>query len=497
MQFQTITLDELASHTSDCVITAVFDNQKLSSSAELLDKKHQGLISRVIAQGDITGELGQTLLIHTPASPQQRILLVGFGKPDALDGHQYRKAISKMAAALAATGITNALCFLPEIDLIDNRDFAWKIQHLVQLTLENQYRFEQFKSKKAAKPNLLTQLFIPTASPLETERAAQAVQIGAAIAAGTELTRNLGNLPGNICTPTYLAEQAQLLAKEYPKLTTTILEKTDMQTLGMGALLAVAQGSEQPPKLITMEYRGAAASDKPVVLVGKGVTFDTGGISLKQPPAMDEMKFDMCGAAAVFGVLKAAALLELPFNIVGVIPATENMPGGKATKPGDIVTSMSGQTIEILNTDAEGRLILCDALTYSERFNPDVVIDIATLTGAMVISLGNLTTGMMSNNDALAECLLKASQKADDWLWRLPIHDDYQEALASNFADMANVADRPAGGSITAACFLARFTKQFKWAHLDIAGTAWKSGKEKGATGRPVPLLVEFLLMST
>jgi leucyl aminopeptidase len=282
------------------------------------------------------------------------------------------------------------------------------------------------------------------------------------------------------------------MAKLY-KLKVSVLEQKDMEKLGMGAFLAVARGSHQPAKLIALEYRGLAKMEKPIVLVGKGVTFDTGGISLKPPAEMDEMKFDMSGAASVFGTLTAAAEMKLPLNIVGIIPATENMPGGNAAKPGDVVTSMSGRTIEILNTDAEGRLILCDALTYAERYKPDVVIDIATLTGACVIALGHMASGLMSNNDQLAEELLQASELSSDRAWRLPMWDDYQELLKSNFADMANIGGRSAG-TITAACFLSRFTEKYSWAHLDIAGTAWKNGKEKGSTGRPVPLLTQFLL---
>jgi leucyl aminopeptidase len=299
-------------------------------------------------------------------------------------------------------------------------------------------------------------------------------------------------LPGNICTPSYLAEQATTLAQQY-KLKAEVLERANMEKLGMGSLLSVANGSSQPPKFIVLQYRGGKADAKPIVLVGKGITFDTGGISLKPAPEMDEMKFDMCGAASVLGTMKALAAMKLPLNVVGIIPSTENMPGGRATKPGDIVTSMSGQTIEILNTDAEGRLILCDALSYAERFQPDAVIDIATLTGACVIALGHVASGVLANDDGLARDLLDCGQQAGDRAWQLPLWDDYQEQLKSNFADMANIGGRPAG-TVTAACFLSRFTKAYRWAHLDIAGTAWKSGKEKGSTGRPVPLLTHYLL---
>jgi leucyl aminopeptidase len=323
-------------------------------------------------------------------------------------------------------------------------------------------------------------------------RASAGLEEGLAIAHGVSLAKDLGNLPPNVCTPTYLADQARELAKRY-RMKATVLEAEDMEKLGMGALLSVARGSAQPPKLIVLEHRGGAKAQKPVALVGKGITFDTGGISLKPASEMDEMKFDMCGAASVLGTLKAVGEMRLPINVVGVIPTTENMPGGRATKPGDIVTTMSGQTVEILNTDAEGRLILCDALTYASRFEPAAVIDIATLTGACVIALGHVASGLYANDEALAKEVLAAADAAFDRAWHLPLWDDYQEQLKSNFADFANIGGRPAG-SVTAACFLARFTKKFRWAHLDIAGTAWKSGREKGATGRPVPLLTQFLL---
>jgi leucyl aminopeptidase len=318
------------------------------------------------------------------------------------------------------------------------------------------------------------------------------IREGLAIGGGMELARDLGNLPPNVCTPTYLAETAVRLGREW-KLAVEVLDQKVMDKLAMGSLLSVSKGSHQPPKFIILRYSGAGKKDRPVVLVGKGITFDTGGISLKPSAEMDEMKYDMCGAASVLGTLRAVANLDLKLNVVGLIPACENMPGGAASRPGDIVTSMSGQTIEILNTDAEGRLILADALTYAERFAPQAVVDIATLTGACVIALGHVCSGLFSNKDDLARELLAAGAESCDRVWQLPLWEEYQEQLRSNFADFANVGGRP-GGSVTAACFLSRFTKKYDWAHLDIAGTAWKSGKEKGATGRPVPLLTAFLM---
>ncbi|HET7922495.1 MAG TPA: leucyl aminopeptidase, partial [Gammaproteobacteria bacterium] len=329
----------------------------------------------------------------------------------------------------------------------------------------------------------------------ELRAAERGIREGAAIAAGVALARDLGNLPPNICTPSYLASEARKLGRG-GKLKVTVLEEAEMRKLGMGALLAVSSGSKQPAKLIVMQYQGGAKGAKPQVLVGKGITFDSGGISIKPAAAMDEMKFDMCGAASVFGTLKAVMQLGLKLNVIGVVPSSENLPGGNAVKPSDIVTTLSGQTVEILNTDAEGRLILCDALTYAQRFKPAAIVDMATLTGACVIALGHVVSGLFGNDNGLVKELWNAGEKADDRAWQLPLYDDYQDGLKSNFADLANVGGRE-GGAITAACYLSRFTREMRWAHLDIAGTAWKSGAEKGATGRPVPLLVQYLLNQT
>jgi leucyl aminopeptidase len=381
-------------------------------------------------------------------------------------------------------------CYLPEVAVHD-RDLAWKLRQGTQVAAEALYRFDRMKSRQGpAVP--LKRLTWGLMAKGAGQSADRAVAEGRAIAAGVALAKDLGNLPGNVCTPAYLADEARKLAKRW-KLGVEVLERKDMEKLGMGSLLSVANGSRQPPKFIVMRHDGAGKKAKPVVLVGKGITFDTGGISIKQAPEMDEMKFDMCGGASVFGTMRAVAEMKLPLNVIGIVPATENMPDGNATKPGDIVTSMSGQTIEVLNTDAEGRLILCDALTYAERFNPAAVVDIATLTGACVIALGHVASGLYANKDELAEELLESGRESWDRAWQLPLWDDYQEQLKSNFADMANIGGRPAG-SVTAACFLARYAGKFDWAHLDIAGTAWVSGKNKGATGRPVPLLASFLM---
>ncbi len=477
---------------SACVIVGVFESCKLTDPAKKLDKSTDGHISNILQQGDMEGKANTTLLLtNAPNALCKRILLVGLGKEQEFGEKAYLDAIRVAFNALHKTGATDAAFFLTEIPVKDKAE-TWKITQTVLIGLQSLYRFDSLKSKpEDNKPRLRkTTLNIVNNSQLTAGK--EAIQQGQAIANGMNVAKDLGNLPPNICTPTYLAKQAKDMAKTY-KLKVSVLEQKDMEKLGMGALLAVARGSRQPAKLVVAEYRGRGKMEKPVVLVGKGVTFDTGGISLKPGANMDEMKYDMCGAASVLGTLTAIAEMKLPVNVVCIIPATENMPDGNATKPGDIVTSMSGQTIEVLNTDAEGRLILCDALTYAERYKPDVVIDIATLTGACVIALGHVATGLISNNEELSQELLHAADDINDRAWRMPLWDDYQDLLKSNFADMANIGGR-AAGTITAACFLSRFTKKYRWAHLDIAGTAWNSGQEKGSTGRPVPLLTQFLI---
>jgi leucyl aminopeptidase len=477
---------------SACVVLGVFEPRKLSLPAEVIDNAADGYLSDIIRRGDMEGKLGATLLLHNvPNALADRVLLVGLGKEKEFRDKEYRDAIAAATRTLNETGAFDGTMFLTELS-VKKRDVAWRIRQAAMVALDTLYRFDQLKSKKEDVRRPLRKLAFAVAQRSELAPAEQALAQGQAIAEGISLAKELGNLPGNICTPSYLAEQAKTLAQRH-KLKIEVLERADMEKLGMGSLLSVANGSSQPPKFIVLQYRGGKSDAKPIVLVGKGITFDTGGISLKPAPEMDEMKFDMCGAASVLGTLKALAAMKLPLNVVGIIPSTENMPGGRATKPGDIVTSMSGQTIEILNTDAEGRLILCDALSYAERFQPDTVIDIATLTGACVIALGHVASGVLANDDSLARDLLDCGQLAGDRVWQLPLWDDYQEQLKSNFADMANIGGR-AAGTVTAACFLSRFTKAYRWAHLDIAGTAWKSGKEKGSTGRPVPLLTHYLL---
>ncbi|MEJ2397847.1 MAG: leucyl aminopeptidase [Gammaproteobacteria bacterium] len=489
MQINVKSLDP-ATDKSDCYIAAVLEDGKLSSAAKQLDKLSKGHISRIIKQGDISGKLNQILLLHdVPGIASSRVLLVGVGK-EALSDNQYRTLLRNVVQRLLDVNLKRAICALAEAD-VKERDTVSKIQLGSETISHALYRYGQTKSEKTPAPSL-RQVSWQLDDQKQHKAASHAAKTGQAIANGMALTRELGNLPGNICTPSYLASQAKKLGKSHG-LKVSVLDQKRIEELKMGSFLSVARGSRQPPRLIVMEHHGGKKTDHPVVLVGKGITFDSGGISIKPGAAMDEMKFDMCGAATVFGTLQAIAELKLPINVVGVVPTCENLPDGAAIKPGDIVTSMSGQTIEILNTDAEGRLILCDALTYSEKFKPRAVIDIATLTGACIIALGHQASGLLGNDQALVDKLLNAAGKSDDRAWQLPLWEEYQDLLKSNFADMANIGGREAG-TITAACFLSRFTKKYKWAHLDIAGVAWDSGANKGATGRPVPLLVNYLL---
>ncbi|MFZ9195699.1 MAG: leucyl aminopeptidase [Burkholderiales bacterium] len=478
-------------NASGCTVVGVYADRKLSEAATTLDKTSKGYIRRVIDRGDMAGAIGSSLMLHdVPGIASTRVLLLGLGPKAEFAEKQFRRCITTAIEVLAQTGSVDAELHVTEL-AVGRRDIEWRVMQTARAAREATYRFEQMKSAPAKEAPALRRVVLAVAKSDE-KRAARGLSQGLALAHGISLARDLGNLPGNVCTPAYLAEQARKLAKHY-RFKVQVLERADMEKLGMNTLLSVAAGSSQPPKLIVLEYRAGPKTQKPVVLVGKGVTFDTGGISLKPAPEMDEMKYDMSGAGSVLGTLKAVAEMKLPLNVIGIIPATENMPGGRATKPGDIVTSMSGLTVEILNTDAEGRLILCDALTYAERYDPAAVIDIATLTGACVIALGHVVSGLFANNDPLAREVLSAGEQSGDGAWHLPLHDEYQDQLRSNFADFANIGGRPAG-AVTAACFLSRFTKKFKWAHLDVAGTAWKSGKDKGSTGRPVPLLTQFLV---
>jgi len=466
---------------------------KLTESANILDKVSKKYISNLIRKDSFSGKAEQSLLIHNvPGCLAERVLLIGCGKEKVIDGVRFRSIVDNTVKAIQHNNIHETVNCLTELNVKD-RDLQWKIRQTVEIVSHRLYEFAEFKTDKSKKRKRLKKMVLTIPSKRELAESEATMAKGKAIAAGVKLTRDLANRPSNICTPSYLVEQAKKLEKEKKVLKVKALDEAAMEKLAMNSLLSVSQGAVEPAKLITIEYRGAAKDTKPYVLVGKGITFDAGGISLKPSAAMDEMKYDMCGAASVIGTMSVVADLKLPINVVAVVPATENVPSGTATKPGDIFTSMSGQTIEVLNTDAEGRLILCDAITYAQRYNPTAVIDVATLTGACVIALGKHATGMLSNNDALAKQIFSAGEDCGDRAWQLPLWDEYDKQLESPFADMANIGGRDAG-TITAACFLSRFAKKLNWAHLDIAGTAWISEKKKGATGRPVSLLVQYLM---
>jgi len=472
------------------IVIGAFADGALTPAAKALDAASGGRLAAVLGKGDLDEAAGSTLMLHGLAGvAADRVLLVSLGKKDAMSQRAYRDALSGVAKALASgTASDAALALSPQITGLS---LPWRIQTAARLLADGAYRFDYPRAKKDAKARGARKITLLIGGKADA-RATAALKTGLAIAEGMALTKDLGNLGGNVCNPGYLADTARKLGKEF-KFSVEVLERADMEKLGMGSLLSVGRASYSPCKMIVMQYKGGKASAKPVVLVGKGVTFDTGGVSLKPGANLDEMKYDMCGAGTVIGVFRTIARMKLPLNVVGIVPAVENMPGGNASRPGDVVTSMSGQTIEILNTDAEGRLILCDALTYAERFKPDCVVDLATLTGACVIALGAHASGLFANDDALAAELLKAGTETGDRAWQMPVWDDYWPQLKSNFADMSNLGGPPAG-AITGALFLSRFAKAYKWAHLDIAGTSSVSGPAKGATGRPVPLVAQFLM---
>jgi leucyl aminopeptidase len=489
MSFVARDISDAAATATQCAIVPLFQTEKLSTTAQALDRATNGAIKAALDLGDFTAKAGESLMLPG-AGAAKRILLIGCGEAKKFDRESARKFSQVLWRALESKQASEATLHLAGLKLKE-KEAVWLLAYLARHLTVAAYRYTETVSKP--KPgSKLARLVINTHSAVPATTAASALREGKAIGLGINTARNLANLPGNICTPAFLATQSRKLARSHTAISVTVLEEKKMRELGMGALLSVSAGSAQPARLIVLQYKGGKASAQPYVLVGKGITFDTGGISLKPGAKMDEMKFDMGGAASVLGTLHAAAELALPLNIVGIVASAENMPSGSATKPGDVVTSMSGQTIEVLNTDAEGRLVLCDALTYAERFKPAAVIDIATLTGACVVALGSHASGLFSKEDELAEQLLSAGIEAHDRAWRMPLWDDYQEQLKSNFADLANIGG-PGGGSITAACFLSRFTQKYPWAHLDIAGSAWDSAP-KGATGRPVALLTRFLL---
>jgi leucyl aminopeptidase len=478
---------------SACIVVGVYEPRRLSPIGEQLDKISEGYISTLLRRGDIEGKTGQVLLLHhVPNILSERVLLVGCGKERELDDKQYKQIISKTINTLNETGSMEAVCFLTE-QHVKGRDTYWKVRQAVETTQDCLYTFNQLKSKKSDLRRPLRKIVFNVPTRRELPIGETAIEHGLAVASGAKLCKDVANMPPNICNAAYLGEQAKALQTDFENVTVNLVGEKEMEELGMHSYLAVGRGSANESIMSVIHYTGAPDSQAPVVFVGKGLTFDSGGISIKPGEAMDEMKYDMGGAAAVLGLMRTVAELKLPLNVIGILAGCENMPSANAYRPGDILTTMSGQTVEVLNTDAEGRLVLCDALTYVEQFEPETVIDVATLTGACIIALGHHATGLLSNHNPLAHDILKASEQSGDRAWQLPLWDDYQEQLESPFADFTNLGGR-AAGTITAACFLSKFTKKYHWAHLDIAGTAWRSGKNKGATGRPVPMLTQYLL---
>ena len=474
-----------------CLVIGMHEDGSLGAAATRVDAAAGGAIRRLHASGDASGKAGaSTTLFGLPGVAAPRVLVVGLGDARKFGAAAYHRAVHDASRALRNLPVDAALSTLTTLEVAE-RDFAWKLRTAALAADHQSYRYTRtFKPKDGPhKPVLASMQFSGTDEAANARALAEA----GAIADGVRFARELGNLPPNICNPAYIAEQARQIAAAHDGVTVEVLEREEMARLGMGSLLGVAQGSANPPKLIVLRWQGGDAAARPHALVGKGITFDSGGISLKPGAGMEEMKFDMCGAAGVLGAFLAAVQLKLPLNLVCIVPAVENMPDGHSYRPGDILTSMSGLTIEVLNTDAEGRLILCDALTYAQQFDPEVIIDAATLTGACVVALGKHASGLMTGDEELAAQLLAAGERTHDRAWRLPLWDDYQGQLDSGFADVANIGGKYAG-AITAGCFLARFTSGRRWAHLDVAGTAWDEGRKGLATGRPVPLLAQYLI---
>jgi leucyl aminopeptidase len=479
-----------ARQRTECAILPVFDDRALHGATKDFDRAARGAITKLVRAGDAASRPGSVTLVHrTQGTSAARWLLVGCGKRADFTAKRLTTALGAAIHALRSGGTKEATSFLGYDTGLAPADSA---RHSVEAARAGLYRFDELKSRTDP-PARLARLGLGYPSGTTAAEVRSGIKVGTAIASGSDLARDLGNRPANVCTPSHLADAARTIAKKFDRMEVKVLDEPEMRKLGMGALLCVTQGADEPPRMIVLQYRGADAKQAPIALCGKGVTFDTGGISIKPAPKMDEMKFDMCGAGGVLGAMTAIGELQPPLNVVAVIPACENMPGGRATRPGDIVKSMSGQTVEIINTDAEGRLILCDAITYAKRFKPRCIVDVATLTGACVIALGHVYTGVFCNDESLARSLLEAADRSLDLAWRLPVHEEYGESLRSNFADFANSGTRDGGASV-GANFLSRFVDGVPWAHLDIAGVAWRANANKGATGRPVPLLVDFLL---
>ena len=491
MQYAIKNSTSIIKQKEECLVVTVHSDKTQSNLIKEIDQSTNDMISQLINSGDISGELGKTTFLYvTPNSTKQKILVVGCGQDKNFDINAAKKVIQAAIKELTTKKVKNICWDILTLNPAISGEIA---KQLPQITSDLTYSFDQFKSTKSKQPSLqkITLLYSDKQTINHVE--SQLFQ-GQIIADAITSTKNIANMPSNVCNAKYLAEEGESLGKQYINLKVTCLGEKELAKLNMNAYLAVGRGSANESIMTVIEYHGAKDKKaKPYVLVGKGLTFDSGGISIKPSAGMDEMKYDMCGAATVFGVMQAVAELKLPINVVGVMAGCENMPDGNSYRPGDILTTMSGTTVEIINTDAEGRLVLCDVLTYVERFQPKTVIDIATLTGACIIALGHHYTGVMGNNPQLIEELVNSSNKAGDKAWSLPIDSDFQEQIKSTCADIVNAGGRD-GGTITAACFLSRFTEKYQWAHLDIAGTAWKSGANKGATGRPVAMLIQYLL---
>ena len=500
MEFSTQTTASPHQIKTAALAVGVYADGQLSPTADVLDRATSGRL-RTIVKTEFRGRLGSTLVLRDlQGVSAQRLVLVGLGKREEYDARAHAGAEQAFAAYCVSARLAEGVSTLAANEISGAASMRDRARAAAIAAGNATYHYDATLGKPDADARPKLKKIVQIVERADASAAQQGLKEGAAIAQGMKLAKTLGNLPANICTPSYLGEQAKKLAREFKSIKVQVLEQKQIEALGMGSFLSVARGSYEPPRFIVLRHAGKApakakakAPAGPVVLVGKGITFDSGGISIKPAANMDEMKFDMCGAASVLGTFRALAELDLPYEVIGLVASCENMPSGRANRPGDVVTSMSGQTIEILNTDAEGRLILCDALTYAERFKPAAVIDIATLTGACVVALGSVNTGLFSPSDDLADSLLAAGKQALDPAWRMPLDDAYQEQLKSNFADIANIGG-PKAGAVTAACFLSRFAKAYPWAHLDIAGTAWKSGNDKGSTARPVPLLAQYLL---
>jgi leucyl aminopeptidase len=483
----------LAGLEVDCLVLGVFEDGELTDDARAIDTASGGRLKALLARGDCGGRVGDTLLVTDVAGTKAgRVLLTGLGARKSLSRKSWRRALAHAVAALARTRIKSVAFAVARPGPRDPDDYYFG-RVVAEVVGSSLYRVNDLKTTRKQKAPVLESVLAGPVKGAGVAAAKRGLAHGAGVAVAMKVQRDLGNLPANLCTPRYLGDRAKALAKQYAAIKVQVLDEAAIRKEKMGCFLAVSQGSAEPPRFIVLEYKGAKASEAPIVLVGKGITFDTGGISLKDPPTMDEMKFDMSGAAAVLAALTLVAELKLPLRVVGLIASAENMPGSRAVKPGDIVTSAAGLTVEILNTDAEGRLVLSDALHYARRFEPAVVVDVATLTGACVVALGAHHSGLMSNDDALAKELLAAGVRAEDRAWQLPVTEEYADQLKSNFADFANIGGRE-GGALTAAAFLRKFTEGLKWAHLDVAGTAYQGGANKGSTGRPTPLLADFLI---